>query len=64
MWSLFLISRLAVTILQITSNIVSQVRGHTSGSTWLAQLGEDLTFDLGVMSFSPTLDIEITLKKK
>ena len=39
---------------------VTQIlRNHPWGA-WLAQLEELVTFDLGVMSSSPTLDMEIT----
>ena len=31
---------------------------------WLAQSEEHVTLDLGVMSLSPTLGIELTFKKK
>lgn len=34
------------------------------GGAWLAQLVEQPTLDLGVMSLSPTLGMEPTLKKK
>lgn len=33
------------------------------GGTWLAQLVQHVTSDLGVLTLSPTLDVEITLKK-
>jgi len=34
------------------------------GGTWLAQLGDHATLDLGVMSWSPVLRVEILFKKK
>ena len=38
--------------------------GEMEGSTWLAQSVEQMTLDLGVVSSSPTLGIEITLKNR
>ena len=34
------------------------------GGPWLAQSGEHAALDLWVMSLSPTLGVELTLKKK
>ena len=45
---------------QVKTQEYNRVGGR---STWLAQLVEHATLDLGVVSVSPTLDIQLTLKK-
>ena len=44
--------------------ILCKVFRNDSWGTWLAQLVEHMTFDLGVVSSSPVLGIEITLKNE
>ena len=38
------------------------IRSDIYWDTWLAQLVEDVTFDLRIVSSSPTLGVEITFK--
>ena len=51
--------RKKLTIFDITSEKSMVLRG-----AWLAQLMEHITLDLRVRSSSPTLSVEITLKKE
>lgn len=43
--------------------IETHVKKLPKGGTWPAQLVESLALDLGAMSLSPSLGVEITLKK-
>ena len=43
--------------------VSSTSENQKSWGVWLAQSVEHVTLDLGVVSSSPTLDVEITYKK-
>ena len=50
--------------LDVTSDKNTMIKMRKFGGAWLAQLVEHATLDLRVMSSSPTVHIEFTLKKK
>ena len=43
-------------------NVLIHIRNNLWRGIWLAQSGEHVTLDLGVLGLSPTLGVEFTLK--